>query len=565
MQQRYILTYDLTDLTLEYAPEGWNDLKYTITRNMSYYGLFRSFSGSLKFVEDGKEFIDNIIDTYGFEAEIQIRIQELNQDTRIWETKVNGILNFDPKVYLKKQLYTEVNFEDSVIHKKFKNREDSDIAYNRKESVNGTILPGFASETKTVQLRGQNTDVANATAIYPFEAFNRVLQVICDLDYNPVLSSIFGRPEYDYVDDGKAANVMLSKGLLMRGFTIAGDDIIAGETNLNFKFNDLFKNFNGLFNIGLDIVYDSTNDRYNFVIEDKNYFFQTTELFTLDSLSNLTYEFDDDLMIQTIKTGYKKFTQDNDYGLAEYNNRSEFMTPISVSSKILDLESNYRADGVAFQIAIDNRFTGADEENKTDIDEDIFFIHSFDDSGTLRTVKDENFDVVAGLYGNNPIQANIYISPARNMTRWGDYIRSSLTFFEDTGDIRFNKAEALSNLSSQYGAETDTIFENRDIAINDLSTPRFSGRKITFEAPLTRDQINTITDNPYGLVKLWDYIAKEYNYGWIKEASTDRVDRDTTWELWEVANLVEISNNMVYMDTTGIDFMDGNSMISVKA
>ena len=566
-EQRYILDHEslVEPQILKYAPDGWNDLKYSISRNGVYHGLFRTYSGPMRFVKDGKELIDSIVATYSNEAEIAIVIQELNQSTRIWEIKVSGILNFDPESYTKSENHTELNFEDSIIHKKFRNRETLEIAYNRLESIDGTILPGFASESETVEMRGQDTDTGNATAVYPFEAFNRILQVICDLDYNPLTSSVFGRPLYGYAEDGLAANVMLSKGLLMRGAQIAGDEVAEGETNLNFKARELFENFDRLFNLGLDIQYDETNERYIFVIEEKGYFYQTTELFTLENISDLTYAYEKELMIQKISTGYRKFTETNDYGLSEYNNSLEFSTPISISDTELKIESTYRADGTAFQIAIDNRFTVSDEENKTDIDEDVFFIHVFDDSGTLKSVQDEGFDLVGGLYGADPIQANIYISPARNMTRWGEIIRSSLAFFEDTGDIRFNKAENLSDLRSQTTEETETLYENRDIAISTLRTPRFSGRRINFNAPLTRAQIDIIDDNAYGLVKFYDYIADEYNYGWIKEASTDRVDKDTTWELWEVANLEEIQNNLVYMDEDDILLMDGSTTIKTFA
>jgi len=438
------------------------------------------------------------------------------------------------------------------------------IAYNRKKSINETVLPGFASESETVQLRGQSTDKCDTTAIYPFEAFNRLFQVICDLDYNPLISSVFGRTTYDYAEDGKAANVMLTKGLLMRGFDLAGNEVAEGETNLNLKLKECFENYSNLFYLGLGTQYDSENTRWNFVIEDRNYFYQTSILFTLESISDLEYSFDDDLMIQKITTGFKKFTSDNDYGLSEYNNISEFVSPIVVSNKELDITSSYRADGTAFQEAIDNQYTGS-EENETDIDEDIFFVHAFDDSGTLRSVENENFDLIGGISGANTIQANIYISPARNLSRWGSLIRSSLAFFEDSGVIRFNKSENVSDLYSQYGIETETLYENRDIDISDLKASNFSGKKIKFDAPLTRAQIDIISNNPYGLVKFYDYTNKEYNYGWIKEVSTDRVDRDTTWELIEVSNLDEIANNLIYMDGDDIFLMDGSTTIKTFA
>lgn len=563
MRQRYELVHNEDRLTLLYAPEGWDDLKYTVSRSSTYHGFVRSYSGTLRFVKDGKDFIKNVIDNYGFEAEINILIDELDGDF-IWKNKINGILNFDPEVFSEEENYIELNFEDSVIHKKFKNRESLDVQYNRKESISGLILPGFAEDSHEIVLRGQSTDTINATAIYPYEAFNRILQVICDLDYNPVKSSVLGRPLYGYAENGKAALVMLSKGLLMRGATLAGDEIEEGQTNINFQFKQLFTNFNNCFNLGLGTEYDTINERWNFIIEDKSYFYQTTELFALTKISGLTYSYEPELMIQKITTGYQKYTEENDLGLTEYNNTLEFVTPISVSDFELNIQNTYRADGIGFQTAISNPYTG-DEENETDIDEDIFLIHVFDNDGTLTSVKDENFNVLGGIYGADPIEANVYISPVRNMIRWGWFINSALKFFKDDGNIRFNKAEQLSDLRSQYFDETDTIYENRDLAISSLKANKFSGRKIKFDAPLTRDQINIITGNPYGLVRFYDYISKVDNYGWIKEVSTDRVDKNTTWELWEIANLETTSNNLIFMSGIQINFMSGKPMLKVEA
>jgi hypothetical protein len=84
-----------------------------------------------------------------------------------------------------------------------------------------------------------------------------------------------------------------------------------------------------------------------------------------------------------------------------------------------------------------------------------------------------------------------------------------------------------------------------------------------FDAPLTRDQINAIIDNPYGLVKFYNYIDKEWVQGWIKECSTDRVDRETTWQLYEAINLEVTANNLVYVegDDVPISLIDGSGVI----
>ena len=59
MAQRYRLYHTslAEPLELTHAPEGWDDIKYTITRDVVYHGFIRSFSGTLRFVKEGKTLI----------------------------------------------------------------------------------------------------------------------------------------------------------------------------------------------------------------------------------------------------------------------------------------------------------------------------------------------------------------------------------------------------------------------------------------------------------------------------------------------------------------------------
>jgi hypothetical protein len=566
MNQRWILAHNETTLIIGDAPEGWDDLKYSITRNETFHGLFFEFTGTLKFPGDGKRFIDDVLDNYDFEQEIGLTIKELDQSTRAYKTKIDGILYFDPDTYVKEELWTTMAFQSSRVHQKFQNRQDAQIAYNRKENMAGITLPGFTDEFVDVILRGKESDTITSRCVYPFEAFNRIIQVICDLAYNPVVSSMLGRTEYGYVENGEHALTMITNGLLMRGWSEAGNTLTEGTANLNMSAKELFQNFSKIFNLGLGFEYSDENDRWEVVIEQRNYFYQTDILFTVGrDISNLKYELGREFLKQKIRTGFKKFVEDSDYGLTEYMNESQFSTPVSIADGELDLVSSYRADGLGFQIAIDNPKVDDNTQNETDIDEDVFLVDSIDDNGTLKSRKDEGFTVIGGLYGQYTIQANVRLSPARNMVRWGDWIKAALTDFSDK-NLRFNKAEKLSSLQSQLDTETALIYETRDYAISDLPQTRWSGRIVKFEAPLTREQINIITNNPRGLVKYWDYSSKQYGYGWIKEASTDRVDKDTTWELYEAINVDEVANDMVYVETAlPVSFMSGEDIIYVNA
>jgi hypothetical protein len=573
--QRYILTHNEesapVSVILEYAPEGWDDLKYTLTRNEMYHGLFIDFSGDLRFPKDGKQFIDDVLDTYGYEVEVKIEIKEFNQQSRAFESKINGVLVFDPETYERTELFTSVSFIGSTVHRKFKNREDLEVAYNRKESQEGVILPGFTNDFVNVVLRGVDGVETTARAVYPFEAFTRVLQIICDLDYNCVTSSVLGRTDYDYVDDGVFSKVMLSNGLLMRGWMEAGDVLQEGYTNLNFKFRELFETFSKVFNLGLGLIYDNENKRWQFTIDRRNFFYQTSTILTISqyNISNMRVKYGKEFMYNRIETGYSKYVDENEYGLIEYNNESQFSTPISITDNVLDLRVPYRADGLGFQVAIDNAkvddssssATG-ENTNDTNIDDDIFLIDSIFEEGVLKSAFDEYIGFLDGLYSDYQLKANIRLTPARNMVRWGDWINAALGKLQDR-NLRFEKAKKLTSLQSRIDGETDTIYETQDYPVSNLLEPRWSGRVFEFDAPLTRDQINAIIDNPYGLVKFYNYIDKEWGQGWIKECSTDRVDRETTWQLYEAINLEVTANNLVYVegDDVPISLIDGSGVI----
>jgi hypothetical protein len=269
-----------------------------------------------------------------------------------------------------------------------------------------------------------------------------------------------------------------------------------------------------------------------------------------------------------VKTGYEKYVEDSEYGLTEYNTETEFSTPISITNSEFDLMVPYRADGLAFQEAIDNRKDDpsvGDSQADNDIDEDIFMIDAVTIDDALKTRQDEGFQLIGGLYGDEIVQANIRMAPTRNMIRWGDWLNAAFSKLQDR-KLMFQKTEGLSTLRSQLDSDLEVLYETKDYDINKLPEPKWSGRIAEFDAPLTREQINQIISNPYGLVKFWNYHTKEWIYGWIKECSTDRVDRDTTWKVYEAANLQETANNLVYVeDGEPILLMSGDGAIKTNA
>lgn len=65
-------------------PVGWDEDEKEYARNTKYHGIFTKFSNSLKFVLSGAEFINNVRDIYGVNAEIVLTKDERHPQTDIW-------------------------------------------------------------------------------------------------------------------------------------------------------------------------------------------------------------------------------------------------------------------------------------------------------------------------------------------------------------------------------------------------------------------------------------------------------------------------------------------------
>jgi hypothetical protein len=132
----------------------------------------------------------------------------------------------------------------------------------------------------------------------------------------------------------------------------------------------------------------------------------------------------------------------------------------------------------------------------------------------------EGFDVIENTI-NNTESYNIAWSPGRMLRNWG-YIWRGFLEKHLNSYIRFSKSEKNSNMRSQLTGG-DLIVENEDVIINDLDTPIWKAEKITFEAPVNIQTIQTLNgtftadDKPkiYGIVKFRQTENDLYFYGYI--------------------------------------------------
>ncbi|HPJ65950.1 MAG TPA: hypothetical protein PK243_10545 [Flexilinea sp.] len=144
-------------------PVGWDEDEKEYARNTKYHGIFTKFSNSLKFVLSGAEFINNVRDIYGVNAEIVLTKDERHPQTDIWTRRYEGIL--DLSEWEKEDGEVSVKFNSSGLEKELKSRESEAVEIERETTMDGDTLDPLS--TKTVYLEGRQIFLQSAFDVGP--------------------------------------------------------------------------------------------------------------------------------------------------------------------------------------------------------------------------------------------------------------------------------------------------------------------------------------------------------------------------------------------------------------
>ena len=204
------------------------------------------------------------------------------------------------------------------------------------------------SANVTVKTVSESIAETNATGVLIYEAFMRILQTITNkigIDY-PFYSDYLGRTDSDpdtYGSDGDGALAVVTSGEMLRGLSIATYPITA---NLKDLFQDI------AFKYQLGAGFETIGGVKKFRVEPLLHFFNDDIVLTFDNVRDIRNEVAVDWIWNKIETGYTKFqSYEEIQGIEEYNNKSEWASPISVLQNTLSLVSKYRADNAGIQFA----------------------------------------------------------------------------------------------------------------------------------------------------------------------------------------------------------------------
>ncbi len=143
-EYKFILTNtDEGTLTLTHAPIGWEKKSITFSRSQTYHGVNRSFSLSLQFIFEARDYIKNIYETYGINAVIDIEVQELDKTDFTYSTYYTGEL--DLSQYTETRDYIEVPIVDTRVMEKFNTRDDITLDLSSQRSLDYDYISGYSN------------------------------------------------------------------------------------------------------------------------------------------------------------------------------------------------------------------------------------------------------------------------------------------------------------------------------------------------------------------------------------------------------------------------------------
>lgn len=132
-----------TSLELTHSPVGWNDKTITFIRNKTYHSVMRSYSLALKFIREGKDYIDAAYSSDGINALITIAVTKLDKSDYIYKAFYTGILDLSKLVQRRND--SECPIIDSDRMSKLKSRDEIELSLNTLKTLDGVIIVDFTN------------------------------------------------------------------------------------------------------------------------------------------------------------------------------------------------------------------------------------------------------------------------------------------------------------------------------------------------------------------------------------------------------------------------------------
>ena len=270
----------------------------------------------------------------------------------------------------------------------------------------GRVYVNTAKTNLKVFSKTTDTQEKRLEAFMMHEAFSRVAQNISGRQ-TAFKSDLIGRTDSEplaYEFDGDFSKIALTNGGLIRGFE-------TNEFPLSASLKKLFDCINSMTPIGLGVE-DLSGEKV-LRLERLHYFFDTRIAATIENASNVTDEYNKDLIYNKVKIGFKKGQADEiREGIFDYNTQAEWVNQVKSVKNELSIVSDYSASNA--QINAARKITKEEQPTKDSKYDDTNFIIDLVRSEGGNSVLNEKFS--DGLT-NWTIRNDVFVTSLRGDDR----------------------------------------------------------------------------------------------------------------------------------------------------
>ena len=144
-------------LTLHHAPDGWQDAETTYSRHKTYGSVLRSAStNELTFYKEGRDFLKNVYENTGIDANATMTVQKLNTTTWVYDD-YPAAGKFDFSTYQVNEKSVKIQMMDTSFKEKVLNRASTEV-----NLISKTSIEGYISSTALVgQITFPDTSITN--------------------------------------------------------------------------------------------------------------------------------------------------------------------------------------------------------------------------------------------------------------------------------------------------------------------------------------------------------------------------------------------------------------------
>lgn len=224
--------------------------------------------------------------------------------------------------------------------------------------------------------------------------------------------------------------------------------IIAAESIRGFekaKIHTSFSKFVEWMEAVFGYVYRISDNKIEFMHRDKLYHNFVTKSINNNSINNYSFSMDGGLLFSGIKIGYDKQDYDSINGKDEFRFTNNYSTGITLSDKILELISPYRADAYGMEFLTFKRGKKTTDDSS---DNDVFFV-CCDEYDSEYVVTRDGWSIEGVL--DPSTMFNVMYSPRSMVEANKSYIGAC------TNSIKFTASEGNADITINGIPEKETV------------------------------------------------------------------------------------------------------------